>query len=183
MSHQRSMFAVLREAIRSRDPATGTLCASAFERAVFAWIGDGAGARRPSSTLMLVSLDWDERGRTAHRPARRASTTMLRAAAEAVGTCIRTTDILGRVDDDTLGLLLPSTPAQEAQFVADRIRAAIAGLPTARGERVTVSIGIATGLLADPWGAAVDALADARLDGGDAVVVATPPERLRRRLA
>lgn len=183
MSHQRSMFAVLREAIRSRDPATGTLCASAFERAVFAWIGDGAGARRPSSTLMLVSLDWDERGRTAHRPARRASTTMLRAAAEAVGTCIRTTDILGRVDDDTLGLLLPSTPAQEAQFVADRIREAIAALPTARGERVTVSIGIATGLLADPWGSAVDALADARLDGGDAVVVATPPERLRRRLA
>lgn len=183
MSHQRSMFAVLREAIRSRDPVTGTLCRSAFERAVFAWIGDGAGARRPSSTLMLISLDWDERGRTAHRPARRASTTMLRAAADAVGTCIRTTDILGRVDDDTLGLLLPSTPAQEAQFVADRIREAIGEIPTARGERVTASIGIATGLLPDPWVAAVDALDDARLDGGDEVIVAMPPDRLRRRSA
>jgi GGDEF domain-containing protein len=183
VSHQRSMFGVLREAIRSRDPVTGTLCSSAFERAVFAWIGDGAGARRPSSSLMLVSLDWDERGRTAHRPAKRQSTTMLRAAADAASTCIRSTDILGRVDDDTLGLLLPSTPAEEAHQVAERIRAAIAELPTARGDRVTVSIGIATGLLADPWASAIEALDDARLDGGDEVVVARAPQSLRQRRA
>lgn len=177
------MFGVLREAIRSRDPVTGALCQSAFERAVFAWIGDGAGTRRPSSTLMLVRLDWDERGRTAHRPARRQATTMLRAVADATATCIRATDILGRVDDDTLGLLLPSTPAGEAQLVADRIRAAVAELPTARGEHITLSIGVATGLVPDPWAAAVEALDDASLSGGDAVVVARSPRLDHRRRA
>ncbi|MEH3055263.1 MAG: diguanylate cyclase [Patulibacter minatonensis] len=183
MSHQRSMFDVLREAIRSRDPVTGTLCPSAFERSVFAWIGDGAGARRPSSSLMLVRLDWDERGSTASRPAKRTATTMLRAAADVTAPCIRTTDILGRVDDETLGLLLPSTPAEEAKFVGNRIRRAIGGLQTARGTRVTASIGVATGLLLDPWQAAHDALDDAQLSGGDRVVVATPPPAQRPRRA
>jgi hypothetical protein len=177
------MFDVLREAIRSRDPVTGTLCPSACERSVFAWIGDGAGTRRPSSSIMLVRLDWDDRGSTAGRPAKRQSTTLLRAAAEATATCIRTTDILGRVDDETLGLLLPSTPAEEAHAVADRIRGAISKLETSRGHRPTASVGVATGLLNDPWEAVHEALDDAQLAGGDRVVVAAAPPPLRQRRA
>lgn len=176
------MFGVLREAIRSRDPVTGTLHPSAFERAVFAWIGDGAGARRPSSSILLIALDWDERGPTAGRPAKRQAVTMLRAAADAVAPCIRTVDILGRVDDETLGLLLPSTPPEQAKLVAERIRKAIGELHTSRGQRVTASIGVATGLLADPWDAVHEALEDAQLAGGDRTVVATPPP-LRKRSA
>lgn len=177
------MFGVLREAIRSRDPITGTLCPSAFERAVFAWIGDGAGARRPSSSIALIALDWDERGPTAGRPAKRQATTMLRVASDAMVPCVRAVDILGRVDDETLGLLLPSTPAEQAMLVAERIREAIGELRTARGQRVTASIGVATGVLADPWNAAQDALADAQFDGGDRVVVARQRDQLRRRTA
>jgi GGDEF domain-containing protein len=183
MSQQRSMFGVLREAIRSRDPVTGTLCPSAFERAVFGWIGDGAGARRPSSSILLLALDHDARGATAGRPARRHSATMLRAAADTLAPLLRTTDIIGRIDDETLGVLLPSTPAEQAQAVAYRIRDGIAQLRTARGTAVTASIGVATGLLADPWTAVHEALADAQLSGGDSVVVATVPPSLRHHRA
>ncbi|MBO9534478.1 MAG: GGDEF domain-containing protein [Solirubrobacteraceae bacterium] len=180
MSQQRSMFGVLREAIRSRDPVTGTLCPSAFERSVFAWIGDGAGARRPSSSILLIALDHDARGATAGRPARRQSATMLRAAADVVVPLVRTTDIVGRVDDETLGVLLPSTPSEQAAAVAYRIRDGIATLETNRGVRITASVGVATGLLADPWASVHDALEDAQLSGGDRVVVAAPPA-LRQR--
>ncbi|MFT4034218.1 MAG: GGDEF domain-containing protein [Patulibacter sp.] len=179
MAEQRSMFAVLREAIRSRDPVTGTLCPSAFERAVYGWIGDGAGARRPSSSIVLVGLDHDARGASAGRPAERAGGTMLRATAEALLPLLRTTDIVGRVDPETLGVLLPATPSEQAAEVAERMRAAVAQLRTKRNAAVTASIGVASGLLADPWAAAHDAIADARLAGGNVVVVASAPA-LRR---
>lgn len=175
MSQPRSLFAVLREAMNSRDPITGTLHPSAFDRAVRDWIGGGAAARRPSSSLVLVGVDWTTRaGRTA-RPGKRAAEGALRSVADISGTCLRATDILGRIDDDTLGVLLPSTPAQQAEHVCRRIRAATSERTPASGFPVTVSIGLATGLLTDPWAAAEGALADAQLEGGNRIVIAAAP--------
>lgn len=173
MSEPRSLFAVLREAIQSRDPVTGTLHRSAFERAVQNWVGGGAAARRPSSSLLLVQIDWTTRaGRTA-RPGRRQAETTLRQVAEIAASCLRTTDVIGRTaDPDTMGVLLPSTPAQQAEHVSRRIRAAVGERTQRAGFPVTVSIGLATGLQPDPWASAADALSDAQLDGGNRIVVA-----------
>jgi GGDEF domain-containing protein len=170
MSQPRSLFAVLREAINSRDPVTGTLHPSAFERAVHAWLGGGAAARRPSSSLMLVRIDWTTRGGRTTRPSRRQAEAVLKAVADITGSCLRATDVLGRVDDDTLGVLLPSTPAQQAAHVCRRIRAATSERTPATGFPVTVSIGLATGLLTDPWAKAAEALEDAQLEGGNQIV-------------
>ncbi len=175
MSQPRSLFSVLREAINSRDPVTGTLHQSAFARAVENWVGGGAAARRPSSSLILVQIDWTTRaGRTA-RPSRRQADISIKQVAEIAASCLRTTDVIGRTnDDDTLGVLLPSTPAQQAEHVSRRIRAAVGERTLKHGFPVTVSIGLATGLATDPWAAAADALSDAQLDGGNRIVVAQP---------
>ncbi|MEN0013716.1 MAG: GGDEF domain-containing protein [Solirubrobacteraceae bacterium] len=172
MSQPRSLFAVLKEAVNSRDPVTGTLHPTAFERAVQGWIGGGAAARRPSSSLVLVGVDWTTRAGRTNRPGKRTAEAALRSVAEIAGTCLRTTDILGRIDDDTLGVLLPSTPAQQAEHVCRRIRAATSERTPGAGYPVTVSIGLATGLITDPWTAAADALESAQLEGGNRIVIA-----------
>lgn len=177
MSQSRSLFAVLREAINSRDPITGTLHPSAFERAVQAWLGGGAAARRPSSSLMLVRIDWTTRGGRTARPGRRQADAVLKTVADVTGSCLRATDVLGRVDHDTLGVLLPSTPAQQAEHVCRRIRAAASERTPKTGFPVTVSIGLATGLVTDPWAAAAEALDGAQLEGGNGIIVAGTPQR------
>lgn len=177
MSQPRSLFSVLREAINSRDPITGTLHPSAFERAVHAWLGGGAAARRPSSSLVLIRIDWTTRGGRTARPGRRQAESVLKAVADITGSCLRATDVLGRVDFDTLGVLLPSTPAQQAEHVCRRVRAATSERTPKTGFPVTVSIGLATGLITDPWASAEEALDDAQLDGGNRIVIANTPQR------
>jgi GGDEF domain-containing protein len=83
--------------------------------------------------------------------------------------------VLGRIDDDTLGVLLPSTPAQQAEHVSRRIRAAASERTPKTGFAVTVSIGLATGLVTDPWVAAAEAVDDAQLEGGNRIVLAPAP--------
>ena len=178
MSQPRSLFSVLREAIISRDPVTGTLHESAFARAVQNWVGGGAAARRPSSSLVLVQIDWTTRAGRTGRPGRRQADASIKQVADITASCLRATDVIGRTGDpDTLGVLLPSTPAQQAEHVSRRIRAAVAERTIKRGYPVTVSIGLATGLATDPWTAAAEALGDAQLDGGNRIVVAVaaPP--------
>ena len=177
MSQPRSLFAVLREAINSRDPATGTLHQSAFARAVQNWVGGGAAARRPSSSLVLVQIDWTTRAGRTGRPGRRQAEASIKQVAQITASCLRATDLIGRTGEaDVLGVLLPSTPAQQAEHVSRRIRAAVAERTIKRGFPVTVSIGLATGLANDPWASAADALNDAQLEGGNRIVVAAAPE-------
>lgn len=169
---QRSLLALLREAIASRDAVTGTLSPAAFERAVEAWIGGGASTRRPSSSLLLVRIDWTTRAGRTGAPGKRQVEQVLKTVAMVTGGCLRTTDVLGRVDDATLGILLPSTPAQQAAFVSRRVRAGVAERTRLTGFPVTVSIGLATALQLDTWGAATEALEEAQLSGGDRTIVA-----------
>ena len=175
MSQPRSMFSVLREAINARDPITGTLHPVAFEKAVQGWIGGGAAARRPSSSLLLVGVDWTTRAGRTNRPGKRQADAVLRQVAEISATCLRTTDVIGRVEDDVLGVLLPSTPAQQAEHVCRRIRAAVSERSPKTGFPVTVSIGLATGLLTDPWTGASSALEEAQLAGGHRIVISAAP--------
>ncbi|MFB9993332.1 diguanylate cyclase [Deinococcus oregonensis] len=69
----------------------------------------------------------------------------------ALGSCVqqqlRRSDVAGRYGGEELVVLLPHTPASGAWIIAERLRAAIEGLPLCwKGERVavTVSIGIAS---------------------------------------
>lgn len=171
MSRNRSLFAALRDALRTHDRQTGTLRQAAFENAVDAWLGGGAGTRRPSSSLMLVRIDWTTRGGRTEAPRPHECAAVFKTVAEIADGCLRTTDVLGRVGVDTLGILLPSTPAQQAEYVSKRIRAAVCQRTLKSGTPVTVSIGLATGLSPDPWRDAADAVTAAQHDGGDRTVV------------
>lgn len=169
---QRSLLTMIGETIASRDGATGALAPAAFERAVDAWIGGGAATRRPSSTLVLVRVDWTTRGGRSEAPAKRQADKTLRTVAIAAASCLRKTDVLGRVDNATIGILLPSTPAQQATFVAQRVRAAVAERTQLAGFPVTVSLGLATALVPDTWNAALRAIDQAVASGGDRIVTA-----------
>ncbi len=99
-------------------------------------------ARYPSLLgLMLIDVDHfkainDENG---HGAGDRA----LRAVAHRVGKCLRTTDLFSRYGGDEFAILLPETGIEDAQRIADRIRASVEGNGAQPGIPVTVSIGIA----------------------------------------
>jgi diguanylate cyclase (GGDEF)-like protein len=179
MSHQRSLYSVLREALVSRDPVTGTLGRAAFERSVDSWVGRGAASRQPSSSLLLVQIDWGTRAGRTSRPGHRQAENVVRTVAQVASSCLRATDVLGRVDDEQFGVLLPATPSQQAEHVARRIRAAVSERTPKEGYPVTVSIGMATALTDHPWDQAFEALEEAILSGGNRLVIAEAPVRLR----
>lgn len=168
MNHQQSLAVVLEESTLAQDVVTGTLAPSAFRRAVDAWIHGGSSRRLPSSSLLLVRVDGEpsrDRATAAHA---------LRTVAELAGLCLHTHDIVGRVDGQTVGILLPSTPKLQAEQLSRRVRAAISEGSRLAGVPVTASVGIATELLGQPWADASIAVAEAQAQGGDRTVVATP---------
>lgn len=168
---QKSLFATIREVMQSRDSATGTLSRPAFERIVDAWIGGGASARRPASSLLLIQIDWATRGGRSGPPKKTQLETVMKNAGGILANSIRMTDVLGRVDDDMFGVLLPSTPAQQAEFVSRRLRAGIAERSRHSNFPVTISVGLATALTDGTWDRAMAALAEAKAAGGNRTVV------------
>ncbi|MBJ7471368.1 MAG: diguanylate cyclase [Solirubrobacteraceae bacterium] len=169
MSHPHSLALVLQESEHTRDVFTGALAPSAFRKAVQTWTDEGARRQLPSSTLLLVEVDWFT------RPKRSEMATVLRIVSDIIRPRLRSSDVLGRIDDHTLGILLPTTPTLHAQRVGRRVVAAVSSRTPATGHPVTVSVGMASALGARPWEAAAQALADARNEGGDRTVCALEP--------
>jgi GGDEF domain-containing protein len=164
-----TLIAAVREVIDTRDLATGLLKRHAFEQSVDDWIG-GGDARRPATTLLMVQVG--EAGKPlAERPDRE----ILEDLARSVQQLLRATDIAGRVDDDTLGILLPSTPVKQGTRAAERILEAFRSSSRAKRGNLVATIGVSGAGNLEPWLAALQALREARLAGGDRVVVA--PER------
>ncbi len=160
------MIAAVREVLDTRDLTTGLLKRQAFERKVDDWIG-GGDARRPATTLLMVQVG--EAGKPlAERPDRQ----LLEDLARSVQTLLRATDIPGRVDDDTLGVLLPSTPVAQGTRAAERILEAFRSSTRAQKGNLVATIGVSGAGNLEPWLAALQALREARLAGGDRVVVA-----------
>lgn len=163
------LIAATREVLDTRDLSTGLLRRHAFERAVDAWVG-GGDARRPATSLLMIQVG--VRGAPlAERPDRQ----LLQHLARTVTGLLRATDIVGRVDDDTLGVLLPSTPVEHGARAAERIIERFRGTTYAQNHDLAATIGVASANTDEPWLAALQALREARLSGGDRIVVA--PER------
>lgn len=72
---------------------------------------------------------------------------VLRQVAQLCETLMRPSDVFGRLGGEEFALLLPETEFVEAEIVAERLRAAIAGhpftLPDQRVLQITISLGIA----------------------------------------
>lgn len=103
---------------------------------------------------------------------------VLRAVSESVRTSLRAGDLVGRWGGEEFLALLPSTPADGAEVVAERMRQAVSSVPVVAGDQlipVSVSIGVALleGHDADVLVAQADAaMYAAKTAGRDAVHVA-----------
>ena len=158
-----------REVPHRRPRSAGLLRRAAFERAVDAWVG-GGDARRPATSLLMIQVG--ERGAgLAERPDRQ----LLLHLAKSVTGLLRATDIVGHVDEDPLGGLLPSTPLDSGHRAAERILDRFRSSAYAQSRELVATIGVASANTDEPWLAALQALREARLGGGDQIVVA--PER------
>lgn len=164
MSHKSSLSLVTNGAPENRDIYTGDLAPSAFRKAVQTWVEEGRNRQLPSSSLMLVEIDWFT------RPKRSEMGTALRIVADLIRPRLRDSDVIGRIDDHTIGILLPTTPSLHAQRVGRRVVAAVSSRTPITGHPVTVSVGISSALVDRPWENAAQALADARNAGGDRMV-------------
>lgn len=171
MSHHESLSNALRVHGGRRDVVTDTLTPAVFHRAVDAWIGVDD-THMPSSALVLVRIDWEVAFGQPVRPGRSDVAKAMRMVSDLVAGTLRSTDLVGRVDDDTLGILMPSTPAHQTTPVTRRIRAVVSERTPNLGMPLTVSVGVASPRVDDPWAVARQALAQARQEGGDRSVIA-----------
>lgn len=90
----------------------------------------------------------------------------LRHVADVMRSALRVVDHAARLGGDEFGVVMPSTPADAAALVAERIRGAIEALPLPGGVRLSASLGVATCVAPRGVGFAADevtARADAAL--------------------
>jgi diguanylate cyclase (GGDEF)-like protein len=105
-----------------------------------------ARARRARHKLTLMVLDIDHFKQVNDRYGHPAGDAVIRSVARITGSCLRATDLLGRLGGEEFVMLLLDTGHDPAMAVADRIRARIAETPLAVEDAVipvTVSIGLA----------------------------------------
>ncbi|MEH3055262.1 MAG: diguanylate cyclase [Patulibacter minatonensis] len=171
MSHHESLSNALRIHGGRRDVVTDTLTPAVFHRAVDAWIGVDR-THMPSSSLLLARIDWEVGFGLPVRPGRSEVAKALRMVSDLIVSEVRATDLVGRVDDDTVGILMPSTPCHQATQVCRRIRAVVSERTPNLGMPLTVSIGVSSPRVDDPWATARQALSQARQEGGDRTVIA-----------
>ncbi len=171
MSHLSALSVVLSEASdETHDLYTGALAPTTFRRAVDAWAHGGTPGQTRSSPLLLMTLDWPATTEDAP-PTRRERADLMRAASACISTSLRASDVFGRADATTLGLLLRSTSTHTAEQIARRVRAAVSTRLRFRGQPVTLSIGLTQAISEDPWHDAKAALHTAQDQGGDVTII------------
>lgn len=166
MAQLRHLIRAVREVLATRDLSTGLLRRAAFERTVDAWVG-GGDARRPATTILMIQVGPAGGPREA-RPDRQ----LVNRIAGQLHGLLRATDVVGRVDDDTVGVLLPSTPVDQGERAAERILERFRDSIDAREDGLAATIGVASANSSEPWLAALHALRDARAAGGDRILIA-----------
>ena len=162
------------------DPLTGALNRRSFTERAQAELGRAKRYGRPST---LLAIDADRFKSVNDRYGHAGGDAVLKAFVEAVGTCLRPSDLLGRIGGEEFVVLLAETGIEGAEVAAERIRERVAGLEVESAAdriRFTISVGVAA------VGEGRDALANAleRADvavysakdlGRNRVVVGAPP--------
>lgn len=163
-----------------RDPLTGLFNRrSLFEHAA----REQARCERYGTPLSLVMLDIDDFKAVNDTFGHGAGDDVICETATRVACALRDVDAAFRLGGEEFLILLPSTALDEAVRVAERLRAAVSGMPIpATGAVVTASFGVtelARGQ--EDWEAAMRradaALYRAKDDGRDRVVAMTAPAR------
>ena len=124
-------------------------------------------AKRGGGTLSVLMLDADHFKRINDSHGHATGDTVLQRIVEACNKCLRPYDMVGRFGGEEFAVLLSAAGAQQACEVAERVRAAVAGLrmtsPAGEPLAVTVSVGVGTLRPDDASAAAVIDRADAAL--------------------
>ena len=126
------------------DALTGLLNRRAFFERLGAELRRSARYERP---LTLLMLDLDHFKRVNDEHGHPAGDRVLTQSAAVVGASLRASDIVARYGGEEFVVMLPETTRAEAEVVAEKLRAAMAGQLFAVGPgealRVTVSVGVA----------------------------------------
>ena len=171
------------ETLASTDPLTGLLNHRAFHARLDEGIARAGRGGRPLA-LLLVDLDDFRAINNSH--GHQAGDRALVAIAAALRGSLRAGDSAGRYGGDEFAAILPEADLPEALAVAERARAAVAGIALPAGDatiRATTSLGVAAlprhACTRDELIAAADQAAYAAKDAGkDCVRVSGDPPRL-----
>jgi diguanylate cyclase (GGDEF)-like protein/PAS domain S-box-containing protein len=162
----------LRE-LATRDALTGTYNRGHLEEVVRHELERSVRYTRP---LTIAMLDADNFKRVNDTYGHAVGDRVLRALADRCRKTLRSNDVLGRYGGEEFVVVFPETSLDDAEIVAERIRAAVAQSPVTFGEgtlQITVSIGLATSSpgqrLESLMGAADTALYAAKRDGRNLV--------------
>jgi diguanylate cyclase (GGDEF)-like protein len=138
-----------------------------------------ASARRGATPLSLLVLDVDRFKDVNDLRGHPAGDAALRSVAESLRAATRDADAIARLGGDEFAVLMADCDATDALSVARAVRSEVSLRTAAAGERITVSVGVATTGDGRSTGAALlsasdAALYEAKLDGGDRVAAARP---------
>lgn len=128
--------------LASTDALTGVASRRAFKDEAGKFV---ALARRHRSALSCITLDLDHFKSINDRFGHPAGDKALKLAGEAISSCIRAGDFVGRIGGEEFAVFLAGATDREAETVAERIRETVASLrlEVDSGETIgmTVSIG------------------------------------------
>ena len=160
------------------DPLTGLFNRRSLEEHAAREI---AHCRRHGVPLSAIVFDIDHFKRINDTRGHLAGDEVIRAVARRVAMELRASDIAFRLGGEEFLLLLPSTAANGAATLAERLRAGLASTPLeALGAPVTASFGVAELGPGETWNDALrradQAMYRAKREGRDRVVVAAPTE-------
>ncbi len=139
------------------DPLTGLVNHRGFHEALARELNR---AGREGTQLALVSLDLDDFKAINDQWGHPYGDEVLRLIAAQLNRCVRAYDVAARVGGEEFALILPGTDAEEGWEIAERVRAAIASVPTHQG-RIACSAGLAIYPLDTNAGSELNQLADA----------------------
>lgn len=171
------------------DPLTGLGNRRAFEIRLDQVL---AGVDRYGGVVSVIAIDLDGMKTINDSCGHPVGDRTLVEAATLIGTSVRCVDFAARLGGDEFAVVLPSTGADQARCLAERIRQRIGAMPARHGRRLTASLGVAAfhkrGLLgttaAQLYEAADDALYQAKRSGRNTVVVyeeaSDPPPAMSR---
>lgn len=169
------LVAALRSQARE-DPVTALPNRRAFDEQLERAL---ASARRGPSPLSLLIVDVDRFKDVNDLFGHPAGDAALRRVAESLRAATRDADAIARLGGDEFAVLMADCDTADALGVARAVRSEVSVRTAAAGERITVSVGVATtrdgrGTAAALLAASDAALYDAKLDGGDRVSAAGP---------